>query len=77
MARWNPDSGVSPNRAFVLASDGLHQHFWSEWAAIDRRYPHDLDENLALMRDSARRALRNEVQQMVALGGGGRRVIPV
>lgn len=31
---WNPDSGVSPNRSFVLASEDLWREYWRRWKAI-------------------------------------------
>jgi hypothetical protein len=72
---WRPDSGTSPNREFVLASEDVWREFWARWREIDPlvvlgAHPADIE----YQRDELRAWARERVKQY---GLSGRYIIPV
>jgi hypothetical protein len=65
------------NRSLMMVSAWLYQTFWTEWVAIDKRWPHfETDPMVAKLRTSARNDLRQWLREN-ALGAGGRYPVPV
>lgn len=88
---WRPDSGRSPNRGFVMASEDVWVGYLRSMREIERtwrsepptpdEYAIDVEERMdaaAKMRDADWRALRAEVHRQVTQEGrGGPFLIPV
>lgn len=77
MARWRPDFGVSPNRAFVLVNESLRDWYRTRYREIDVRWAASFaDPHWRLLVDAAREELRAELK-LIASRFEGTYLIPV
>jgi hypothetical protein len=76
---WNPDSGKSPNRGFVLCDEIAWRHYHTRLREIMHEWPADADTlgSVALMREAERRQLRLEVAELVRQGFSGSFLVPI
>jgi hypothetical protein len=75
---WRPGQPI-PNPPFVRVSRALFDEFYTEWNAINRRFPHFEGEPGVhdILRRAARKSLREELKRSVAMGGYGDYIITV